>query len=192
MGLSREKVPGQWERGWGGREAGSCTFSPEAAVAFVGVEAAAWFRAWAGMRIEARDGLLDNSGGEVEQTELAHHPQSVPYAGSAPRVSPCNSTSGETHALNSPRSHYVFFFANQREETTVIFSKAVSKARLQKLQIVVQKSNFLEKDSGLGVSKEPAKLVPCQWPDNAVSFWALKKDPLLHKPTCNQSQGEGW
>lgn len=30
----------------------------------VGVEAAAWLRAWAGMSIEAKDGLLDNSGGE--------------------------------------------------------------------------------------------------------------------------------
>lgn len=45
MSLSRGKVPGQHERGWRGKEAGSCTFSPEAAVAFVGVEAAAWFRA---------------------------------------------------------------------------------------------------------------------------------------------------
>lgn len=45
MGLSRGKVPGQGEQRWGGREAGSCMFSPEAAVAFVGVEAAAWFRA---------------------------------------------------------------------------------------------------------------------------------------------------
>lgn len=55
------------------------------------------------MRIEARDGLLDSSGGEVEQTELAHHPQSAPHAGSAPRVSPCNGTSGETHALTQPK-----------------------------------------------------------------------------------------
>lgn len=45
VSLSRGKVPGQHERGWRGKEAGSCTFSPEAAVAFVGVEAAAWFRA---------------------------------------------------------------------------------------------------------------------------------------------------
>lgn len=52
----------------------------------------------------------------------------------------------------------------------MILSKAVSRARLPKLQIVVQRGNFLEKDSGLGVSKEPAKPVPCQWPDNAVSF----------------------
>lgn len=59
------------------------------------------------MRIEARDGLLDSSGGEVEQTELAHHPQSAPYAGSAPRVSPCNSTSGETHALTA-QGHVTF------------------------------------------------------------------------------------
>lgn len=28
----------------------------------VGVEAAAWLRTWAGMSIEAKDGLLDNSG----------------------------------------------------------------------------------------------------------------------------------
>lgn len=28
----------------------------------VGVEAAAWLRAWAGMSMEAKDGLLDNSG----------------------------------------------------------------------------------------------------------------------------------
>lgn len=27
----------------------------------VGVQAAAWLRAWAGMSIEAKDGLLDNS-----------------------------------------------------------------------------------------------------------------------------------
>lgn len=39
----------------------SPALTSEAAVAFVGVEAAAWFRAWAGMRIEARDGLLDSS-----------------------------------------------------------------------------------------------------------------------------------
>ena len=42
--------PQQREGAWAGgarvgRKAGSCTFSPEAAVAFVGVEAAAWFRA---------------------------------------------------------------------------------------------------------------------------------------------------
>jgi len=81
---------GAWagERGSGGRQAGRRTFSPEAAVAFVGVEAAAWFRAWAGMRIEARDGLLDSSGGEVEQTELAHHPQRALHAGSVLRVHP--------------------------------------------------------------------------------------------------------
>lgn len=33
----------------------------------VGVEAAPWLRAWAGMSIEARDGLLDNSGGKSHQ-----------------------------------------------------------------------------------------------------------------------------
>lgn len=33
----------------------------------VGVEAAAWLRAWAGMSIEAKDGLLDNSGGGGEK-----------------------------------------------------------------------------------------------------------------------------
>lgn len=33
----------------------------------VGVEAAAWLRAWAGMSIEAKDGLLDNSGGKSHQ-----------------------------------------------------------------------------------------------------------------------------
>lgn len=32
----------------------------------VGVEAAAWLRAWAGMSIEAKDGLLDNSGKKQE------------------------------------------------------------------------------------------------------------------------------
>lgn len=32
------------------------------AEALVGVEAAAWLRAWAGMSIEAKEGLLDNSG----------------------------------------------------------------------------------------------------------------------------------
>lgn len=36
-------------------------FSPEAAVAFEGVEAAAWIRAWGGIRMVARGGLLDNS-----------------------------------------------------------------------------------------------------------------------------------
>lgn len=36
-------------------------FSPEAAVAFVGVEAAAWIRAWGGIRMVARGGLLDSS-----------------------------------------------------------------------------------------------------------------------------------
>lgn len=59
---------------------------------------------------------------------------------------------------------------------------AASRARLPKLQIVVQRSNFLQKDSGLEVSKEPAKPVPCQWPDNAASFWALEKDPLFTGP----------
>lgn len=34
---------------------------PEVAEALVGVEAPAWLRAWAGIRIEARDGLLDSS-----------------------------------------------------------------------------------------------------------------------------------
>lgn len=32
------------------------------AEALVGVEAAAWLRAWAGMSMEAKEGLLDNSG----------------------------------------------------------------------------------------------------------------------------------
>jgi len=32
------------------------------------------------MRIEARDGLLDSSGGEVEQTELACHSERAPHA----------------------------------------------------------------------------------------------------------------
>lgn len=36
-------------------------FLPEAAVALVGVEAAAWIRAWGGIRIVARGGLLDSS-----------------------------------------------------------------------------------------------------------------------------------
>lgn len=36
-------------------------YSPEAAVAFVGVEAAAWIRAWGGIRMVARGGLLDSS-----------------------------------------------------------------------------------------------------------------------------------
>lgn len=31
------------------------------AEALVGVEAAAWLRAWAGMSMEAKEGLLDNS-----------------------------------------------------------------------------------------------------------------------------------
>lgn len=34
---------------------------PEVAEALVGVKAAAWLRAWAGMRMEAKEGLLDNS-----------------------------------------------------------------------------------------------------------------------------------
>lgn len=40
------------------------------AEALVGVEAEAWLRAWAGMRIEAREGLLDSS--EEEQQVRAH------------------------------------------------------------------------------------------------------------------------
>ena len=36
-------------------------FSPEAAVVFEGVEAAAWIRAWGGIRMVARGGLLDSS-----------------------------------------------------------------------------------------------------------------------------------
>lgn len=158
-----------------GREAGSCMFSPEAAVAFVGVEAAAWFRAWAGMRIEARDGLLDSSGGEVEQTELAHCPRRAPRAGSAPWVSPRNGNLGWNACPYSQRSRYVFFFADQREETTVIFGKAVSRARLSKLHVVVH--YFPEKDSILGVSKEPAKPVAYQRPENAVTFRALEGFP---------------
>lgn len=53
------------------------------------------------MRIEARDGLLDSSGGEVEQTELAHRPQRAPHAGSASWVSPVRATSGGTHPLTA-------------------------------------------------------------------------------------------
>lgn len=34
----------------------------------VGVEAAAWLRAWAGMSMEAKEGLLDNS--ERENNEI--------------------------------------------------------------------------------------------------------------------------
>lgn len=52
------------------------------------------------MRIEARDGLLDSSGGEVEQTELAHRPQRASHAGSASWVSPVTATLGGTHPLN--------------------------------------------------------------------------------------------
>lgn len=40
------------------------------------------------MRIEARDGLLDSSGGEVEQRELAHPTERAPHAGAAPQGSP--------------------------------------------------------------------------------------------------------
>lgn len=36
-------------------------FSPEAAVVFEGAEAAAWIRAWGGIRMVARGGLLDSS-----------------------------------------------------------------------------------------------------------------------------------
>lgn len=43
-------------------------FSPEAAVAFVGVEAAAWIRAWGGIRMVARGGLLDSSKEKVRHT----------------------------------------------------------------------------------------------------------------------------
>ena len=39
----------------------TCVFSPEAAVVFEGVEAAAWIRAWGGIRMVARVGLLDSS-----------------------------------------------------------------------------------------------------------------------------------
>lgn len=35
------------------------------AEALVGVEAAAWLRAWAGMSMEAKEGLLDNSEREI-------------------------------------------------------------------------------------------------------------------------------
>lgn len=38
---------------------------PVVAEALVGVEAAAWLRAWAGMSMEAKEGLLDNS--EIER-----------------------------------------------------------------------------------------------------------------------------
>lgn len=38
------------------------------AEALVGVEAAAWLRAWAGMSMEAKEGLLDNS--ERKRTSL--------------------------------------------------------------------------------------------------------------------------
>lgn len=47
-------------------------FSPEAAVAFVGVEAAAWIRAWGGIRMVARGGLLDSSR-ETEDTHVRTH-----------------------------------------------------------------------------------------------------------------------
>lgn len=116
--------------GEGGRQAGGYIFSPEAAVAFVGVEAAAWFRAWAGMRIEARDGLLDSSRREVEQTELAHHLQTPLHAGSATWTPPHNSNLRQNTCPYSQRSHYIFFFADQQEETTMIFGKAAPRVRL--------------------------------------------------------------
>lgn len=42
------------------------------AEALVGVEAAAWLRAWAGMSMEAKEGLLDNS--ERERTTFTKFP----------------------------------------------------------------------------------------------------------------------
>lgn len=42
-------------------------FSPEAAVVFEGVEAAAWIRAWGGIRMVARGGLLDSSREKVRR-----------------------------------------------------------------------------------------------------------------------------
>lgn len=43
------------------------------AEALVGVEAAAWLRAWAGMSIEAKEGLLDNSGVKKNTKKLSGH-----------------------------------------------------------------------------------------------------------------------
>ena len=47
------------------------------AEALVGVEAAAWLRAWAGMSMEAKEGLLDNSGikkkkWEKKEKDISH------------------------------------------------------------------------------------------------------------------------
>lgn len=90
---------------------------------------------------------------------------------------PRNGNLGWNACPYSQRSRYVFFFADQWEETTVIFGKAVSRARLSKLHVVVHGNYFPEKDSILGVSKEPAKPVAYQRPENAVTFRALEGFP---------------
>lgn len=59
------------------------------------------------MRIEARDGLLDSSGGEVEQNKLAHRPRRALHAVSAPWVPPVTATSGEMHAFTA-KGHVTF------------------------------------------------------------------------------------
>lgn len=51
------------------------------------------------MRIEARDGLLDSSGGEVEQRELAHPTERAPRAGVAPQGSPPDQQPREKRVL---------------------------------------------------------------------------------------------
>lgn len=55
--------------------------------------------------------------------------------------------------------------------------QAVSRARLTGLQVVIQGNDFLEKERGLGVSKELIKPVAFQQPDNVFSFRDLEGFP---------------
>ena len=55
--------------------------------------------------------------------------------------------------------------------------QAVSRARLTVLQVVIKGNDFLEKEHGLGVSKELIKPVAFQQPDNTFSFPDLEEFP---------------
>lgn len=112
------------------------------------------------MRIEARDGLLDSSGGEVEQRELAHPTERAPHAGAAPsRLPPRPATSGKTRALTA-RGHGTF--CSSAEHGNI--QQAASRARLRGLQVVTAGNDFLEKERGSGVSKELMEPVAFQQP----------------------------
>lgn len=168
MGLSRRKVAGRGSKGGeGGRRLHVLTWGRCSVC-----------RGWSSCLVPGMSRDEDRSqrwvtwqfwrGGGTKQ--ISSSTTKSPACSFSSLGSPCYSNLWWNACLYSQRSRYIFFFANQWEETTGIFGKAVSRARLSELQVVVHGNWFLEKDSSLGVSKEPAKPVPYQQPDNAVFF----------------------